>query len=220
MTAARGTRVRGRAAMRAIMAPAPLPVAPALGTLTPFDIYDLTRLDLSDVGGIAFTGDVDQLFLVEQQPLLDEFVGSGGRVLVNGHVQRPFITGLTKWRRLSYNGAEHLRLHRVNDHPVWAGTEPDQFLYNTGGAPRPTDPDQLARVGVAGFYGRGYYLDLPEGATVIHTIGAANAPIDYEFCLGRGRVLVHGGNDLAQFMSADRGTAHMHDQLCRWLEGS
>jgi hypothetical protein len=77
---------------------------------------------------------------------------------------------------------------------------------------------ELERIGVAGFYGRGCSRDLPDGARVVHTIGRTRAPIDYEYPLGAGRVLVHGGNDLLQFSSADRGTADLRPQIVRWLE--
>ncbi|MFI5720746.1 hypothetical protein [Nocardia sp. NPDC051750] len=187
--------------------------------LREIDVYELPAACTGEVTGIYFDGDVDQEFLVEQRPLLDSFVTRGGRVLVNGHVQRLFLDGLTRWRKLEFRNPPDLALTRVSEHPVWAGTDPKSFLYNTGRS-GPVPFAELERIGVAGFYGRGCYLDLPEGARIVHTIGRTAAPIDYDYRLGAGRVLVHGGNDLLQFATAARGTDGMRAQIVRWLAGS
>ncbi|MGW5386289.1 hypothetical protein [Nocardia sp. NPDC003963] len=200
--------------LKAVMAPRNGETA---GGFREIDVYDLSEECNSDVTGLYLTGDVDQEFLIGQRPLLDAFVARGGRVVVNGHVQRLFLEGLTKWRKLEFRDPGDLALTRVTEHPVWAGTDPRAFLYNTG-TRGPVPFGELERIGVAGFYGRGCYPDLPESARIVHTIGRTRAPIDYDYPLGAGRVLVHGGNDLLQFATADRGTARLHTQLVRWLE--
>ena len=200
--------------LKAVMAPRDGTVVDGFSEV---DVYDLPTACTAEVTGIYLTWDVDQEFLVEQRDFLNSFVVRGGRVVVNGHVQRVFLDGLTRWRKLEYRGPADLALTRVTEHPVWAGTDPKLFLYNTGRR-GPVPFAELERIGVAGFYGRGCYLDLPDGARVVHTIGRTRAPIDYEYPLGAGRVLVHGGNDLLQFSSADRGTADLRPQIVRWLD--
>ncbi|MCX0272680.1 hypothetical protein NLM24_18615 [Nocardia zapadnayensis] len=201
--------------LKAVMAPARGEYA---GGFRDIDVYDLPGECTDAVTGLYLTGDVDQEYLAEQRPLLDSFVARGGRIVVNGHVQRLFLDGLTRWRKLEFRNPRDLALTRVTEHPVWAGTDPKAFLYNTG--TRGAVPfAELERIGVAGFYGRGCYPGLPEHARVVHTIGRTRAPIDFDYALGAGRVLVHGGNDLLQFATADRGTARLHPQLLRWLEG-
>lgn len=182
------------------------------------DVYDLPSACEPEVTGIYFTGDVDQEYLSDNRDVLDAFVARGGRVLINGHVQRIFLTGLTRWRKLEFRNPSDLALSRVNEHPVWAGIDPKALLYNSGRR-EPVPFEELERIGVAGFYGRGCYLDMPDGAQVVHTLGRTHAPIDYEYRLGRGRVLVHGGNDLLQFAGEHRGTAHLRTQILDWLEG-
>ncbi|WP_064059906.1 hypothetical protein, partial [Rhodococcus rhodochrous] len=159
------------------------------------DVYDLPSVCGPEVTGIYFTGDVDQEYLFDNRDVLDAFVARGGRVLINGHVQRIFLTGLTRWRKLEFRNPSDLALRRVNEHPVWAGIDPKALLYNSGRR-GPVPFEELERIGVAGFYGRGCYLDMPDGAQVVHALGRTRAPIDYEYRLGQGRVLVHGGNDL------------------------
>lgn len=183
------------------------------------DVYDLPEALTADVTGVYLTGDVDQEFLAEHRDLLTAFVTGGGRVLVNGHVQRVFLDGLTRWRKLDYRSPVDLELRSVSEHPVWQGIDPKSLLYNTG-TPGPVPFEELERIGVAGFYGRGCYLGLPEHARVVHTIGRTAAPIDYDYPLGAGRVLVHGGNDLMQFANPNRGTAALRPQIIRWLEAA
>lgn len=202
--------------LKAVMAPARGEYA---GGFREIDVYDLPGECTGAVTGLYLTGDVGQEYLAEQRRMLDSFVARGGRIVVNGHVQRVFLEGLTRWRKLEFRNPRDLALTRVTEHPVWAGTDPKSFLYNTG-ARGPVPFAELERIGVAGFYGRGCYPDLPEDARVVHTIGRTRAPIDYDYPLGAGRVLVHGGNDLLQFATADRGTARLRPQLLRWLEGN
>lgn len=203
-------------ALHAVMAARPAGGVDA-GRLREIDVYELFDAALSDVTGVYLSGDVDQEFLADHRDEFDELVRGGLRVVVNGHVQRPFLTGLTRWRRAEYRGPADLALTRVHDHPVWRGVDPQALLYNT--PPGRYTPEERAEVGVAGFYGRGYYLDLPEGARVVHTLGRIAGPIDLVYPLGRGEVLVHAGNDLMQFASPDRGTAALRDNLLDWLEG-
>lgn len=181
------------------------------------DLYQLFESCTPETTGVYLSGDVDQEFLAGRLEEFDELVRGGLRVVVNGHVQRPFLTGLSRWRRAEYRGPADLALTRVNEHQVWRDVDPAALLYNTPSGTY-TLPER-AEVGVAGFYGRGYYLDLPEGATVVHTLGRIAGPIDLVYPLGAGQVLVHAGNDLLQFASADRGTAVPRDNLIDWLEG-
>jgi hypothetical protein len=201
--------------LKALMAPSDGAVVDGFRDI---DLYELPAVCTAEVTGIHLADDVDQEYLLEQRALLDSFVTRGGRIVINGHVQRIFLAGLTTWRTLDFRNPRDLTLTRVTEHPVWAGIDPKSLLYNTG-RPGPVPFEELQRIGVAGFYGRGWYADLPEGARVVHTIGPTRAPIDYDYPLGAGRVLVHGGNDLLQFAGAARGTARLRTQLVRWLEG-
>lgn len=203
-------------ALKAVMAARPAGGVAAEG-LREIDVYDLFSALTPDVTGVYLTGDVDQEFLAAHRERFDDEVRRGLRVAVNGHVQRPFLTGLSRWRRADYRGPADLALTRVAEHPVWEGVPPDALLYNT--RPGRYTPEEREQIGVAGFYGRGYYLDLPEGTRVVHTLGRIGGPIDLVYPLGAGQVLVHAGNDLLQFSSDDRGTGALRGNLLDWLEG-
>lgn len=203
--------------LKAVMAPRP-PGGVDVGRFREIDVYDLFDSCTAEVTGVYLAGDVDQEFLADHRGDLDDLVRAGLRVVVNGHVQKPFLTGLTRWRRADYRGPADLALTRVDEHPVWEGVDPAALLYST--PPGHYRPEERSEVGVAGFYGRGYYLDLPDGATVVHTLGRIDAPIDLVYPLGSGAVLVHAGNDLLSFASDERGTARLRDNLLDWLEYS
>ncbi|MFI8305293.1 hypothetical protein ACIF80_17970 [Streptomyces sp. NPDC085927] len=208
--------------MYVTMDPSPRPGTPA--THQPFDSVDLYDLDeelleAGEVKGLMFSLNCDQIFLERRSALLEKFVRSGGRVLVNGHVVRPFLPGLSPWRAIDHHGPADLRITPVTGHPVWEGVDFHELLYRTGVPGTPTG-EELARVGVAGFYGRGYHSRVPEGGTVINGIGPHALPIDIVHPLGDGAVMAHAGNDLMGFSDPDRTTRHLGPRLLAWLEGT
>lgn len=208
------------------LSPAPGDLSPGMGPFTApepmeaIDIYDIEKTDLTGVSGILITGMCDQRHLGQNREKLETFLQSGGRILFNGHVIEPFLSGLPKWRRLVYTRPEDLVIERAAEHPVWDGVDVGELLFRTG-VPGVHTPERLAEIGVAGFYGRGYSLRLPEGATVINTIGQLRAPIDYVYPFGEGEIVVHGGLDLGVF-AATPGTTltALGPNIIAWLGGS
>lgn len=182
----------------------------------PVDTYDLFEAGLETVTGISLSGQVDQVFLSKHAEELEAWVRAGGRLLINGHVVLPYLSGLPVWRKLKYTGPTDLRIHTLHPHPVWEGVDPEDLLFRTG-VPGNHSQEDYARLGVAGFYARGYYLRLPEGATVINGIGPLRAPVDFEFPLGEGRVLVHGGLDFVAMADAQRSTHVLLPNIQNWL---
>lgn len=213
---------RNRPVIRLVGAPVSAEPDPA-ALIQDVDVYDLPDLDLVQIPGIIIAGNVDQLFLSEHRELLSNWVRRGGRILINGHVQRPLLDGLGTWRRLEFRGPKDLALSTVTKHPVWAGVDLRRLQFTLGGGRAPTEGlatvEQLAAEGIAGFYGRGYLLPLPENARCINGLGPLNAPVDVEYPLGQGMVLVHCGNDLEGFASPERGSTHLRTQLHAWLTG-
>lgn len=188
------------------------------------DIYRLPDLDLAETAGISIGGDADQEFLTECRDLLNSFVRDGGRVLVNGHVQREFITGLGGWRKVDFRGVDDLKIRQVTPHPIWEGIELDRFWLTWGSTDHEKEPppsiDDLRRYGVAGFYGRGYLVPTAADATVINGLGPCLLPVDILLRIGVGEVLVHSGNDLWMFSSPMRKSAYLSSQIVDWLGGT
>ncbi|MEV6161380.1 hypothetical protein AB0L71_05555 [Streptomyces sp. NPDC052052] len=185
------------------------------------DLYDLDEELLfgGEVKGLMFSLNCDQIFLERRSALLERFVRGGGRVLVNGHVVRSFLPGLAPWRALDFHGPADLRISPVTAHPVWEGVDFHELLFRTGVPGTPVG-EELARVGVAGFYGRGYHSHVPEGGTVINGVGPHALPIDIVYPLGAGAVMAHAGNDLIGFSDPDRTTRTLGPRLLAWLEGT
>lgn len=207
------------------VSPAPGDLSPGMGAfeapkgMEAVDIYALGEVDLAGVSGIIFTGMCDQVHLGRLREKLEAFVRRGGRILINGHIVVPFLEGLPKWRKLAYSRPDDLVIESASPHPIWAGVDTAELLFRTG-VPGVHRPERLAEIGVAGFYGRGYSVRLPQGATVINTIGTLRAPIDYSYLLGEGEVVVHGGLDLGVFAQTP-GTSltALGPNIIAWLRG-
>lgn len=205
------------------LAPAP-GQSPNMGVLeapAPFesvDVYELPSLDLDTIAGINISSMCDQVFLARHTERLAEFVRGGGRILFSGHAIELFLPGLVRWRKMEYHGAKDLEIVRLAEHPLWDGIDLRDVLYRTG-VPGRHSFEELRQIGVAGFYGRGYHVRLPEGATAINGIGPLKATIDYEYSIGEGRVLVHGGLDLLAFVNPAASTADLATRIVLWLKG-
>lgn len=165
------------------------------------DIYSLDVQPLEEFSALLIGMHVDQRFLAARADRLDRFLEDGGTVTVNGQIAHPFLTGLTLFQPLRNYGVQDLIVRREAAHPVWEGVVEDQMTF---------------RRGVAGFYGRGWHQP-PDGATVIHSIGAGRHPLDFVYRAGKGRVLFHGGNDLWQHAGANDTTSRIAPQLLDWL---
>ena len=172
------------------------------GVVADLDVYALPGADLTAVRALLIGADVDQMFLARHQPMLDEVTHRGGRLVVCGQVVLPFAAGLTPFVPLAYLGVGDLTVRRLAEHPVWAGVDPDDLTF---------------RRGVAGFYGRGHYPDLPPGALVVHGLGPEAVALDAVYPYGEGEVLLHGGNDLWGYAGDDTTAARMTPQLIDWL---
>jgi len=192
--------------------------APLPQEIEVIDAYNLFDAGLDDVAGISIASGCDQIFLDRHRDEIDAFVRDGGRVLFCGHVVVPFIAGMSKWRKLAYSGPKDLFISSLAPHPLWRGVDFDDLLFRTG-VPGRHSFEEMHSIGVSGFYGRGYHLHLPADAVALNGIGPLRAPIDYEFPLGRGRVVIHGGLDLFSQADEDRSTAAFSANIVRWLKG-
>ncbi|MCG8352194.1 MAG: hypothetical protein MI924_30885 [Chloroflexales bacterium] len=166
------------------------------------DLYDLSDADFTGTRGLLLGMHCDQRWLQRMQTRLTTFVEQGGRVAVCGQIAHPFLPGLRRFIPLTNYQRDDLIVYERSPHPVWIGVQLDDLTY---------------RRGVAGFYGRGFHTP-PAGALVVNGLGIARLPLDFVYRLGRGEVLVHGGNDLWGYV-ADSTSAHrLTPQLLDWME--
>lgn len=184
--------------------PAPLHHPAGRGRLWPADPYELQRIPLENFRAVWLSMHCDQHHLATAAAArLERFVRAGGRVVVCGQVERPFLPGLSRFRHLGSARVADLTVHRLAEHPVWQGVDTRDLTF---------------RRGVAGFYGRGGH-EPPPGALVVHGLGPARVPLDFDCPLGAGRVLVHGGNDLWGYLGDCGTAARLLPQLLDWSEG-
>ncbi len=169
--------------------------------VTTLDQYDLEAGHLEGPRALVIGMHCDQRFLAVRAGLFAGFLGRGGRVVASGHHAYPFLPGIGGYRSPAQPTLADLTIHRLADHPVWAGV---------------AEADLTFRRGVAGFYGRVWH-EPPEGALVINGIGPDRRPLDFVYPVGRGTVLFHGGNDLTGYGGADDSSRRILPQLLDWM---
>jgi hypothetical protein len=165
------------------------------------DQYDLGAGHLDGPCALVIGMHCDQRFLAARAGLIAGFLNRGGRVVASGHHAYPFLPGIGGYRSPDQPTLADLAIHRLADHPVWAGVE---------------GPDLTFRRGVAGFYGRVWHQP-PDGALVVNGIGRDRRPLDFVYPVGAGTVLFHGGNDLTGYGGADDSSGRILPQLRDWM---
>lgn len=175
---------------------------PVLGPrIATVGMYELDGVRLQDYRSVLVGMHVDQRYLAARRDRLDGFVAAGGTIHASGHVAHPYLAGLSRFEPLEGYRVEDLAVTNEASHPVWQGVEMADLSF---------------RKGVAGFYARGGHAP-PGGARLIQTIGPRRLPVDFEYRLGAGRVLFHGGNDLWTYLGTGTSADRMVPQLFDWL---
>lgn len=175
------------------------------GRLVPIGEDELVASEPTGWTGLMVSMHADQVFLDQHCFWFERFLDSGGRLVLSGHVERPFIRDLNPFIPLQRPRLVELVVSRVAPHPVFDRWRGEALTF---------------RKGVAGFYGRGYNPP-PPAARVINGLGATLAPVDWEWERpGGGRLLVHGGNDLWVTFEQETENAALMEALLGWLEPS
>lgn len=163
--------------------------------------WDVTPALLRAAAGVITTLHLDQIRAETWRADLDALLDRGGRVFLNGHVARPFVTGLAPFV-LSGREQGDLTQTVLADHPVFAGVDRAGFQ---------------RRRGVAGFYGRGHN-PMPAGALALTGVGPALAPLDWVWQRPEGgMVFSHAGNDLWGNTDDDAVTARLVRNIVGWV---
>lgn len=166
-------------------------------------MHELEQVELGRYRGLLLSMHVDQRYLLSRQAQLEAYLAGGGTILFCGHVGYPFLSLLQPFQPIQDYKVADLVVHRRLAHPIWDGVDP---------------ADLTLRRGVAGFYGRGSNPP-PDGAEIIHVLGEAAVPVDWQHRLpGGGRLLVHAGIDLWSYAETGQSSARMVGNLIDWLE--
>jgi hypothetical protein len=190
---------------------APLLPAIEIGHLSVRRQIDLSHEDLQSASGLILTGALDQVDFATRRAAIEDFLADGGRIVFNGHLLCPFISGQEPYVPLPRQRRADLELERLAPHPVFAGIPASA---------------QQTQMGVAGFYGRGHNPMLP-GARALTGIGPERRPVDWEWLLppngqgARGGLFVHAGNDIWGTTDDPLVDALIAERLVGWsLAGS
>jgi hypothetical protein len=163
--------------------------------------WDLTAADIAGARGIITTMHLDQIRMMEFSAAFEAFLDRGGRLVFNGHVTRPFITGLQPFVPVGGGRRTDFELTPLAEHPIFAGVDRDAL--------------QLSR-GVAGFYGRGCN-PMPDGALALTGVGPDKLPVDWRWLRpGGGAILSHAGNDWWSASAAKPAVSQLADNMMAW----
>ncbi|ADZ71205.1 hypothetical protein [Polymorphum gilvum] len=172
--------------------------------LDQIDHYDLETADLGAYRALLVPAHLDQRFFGTLTGKITTFLNAGGTLVFNGHVAWPMLPEFRPFQVLDRVTLDTLQVHRLADHPVFEGVDPQHLTL---------------RRGVAGFYARGHN-PMPEGAVALHGLGPDRAPCDWVYHRPQGgRILMHAGNDLWMYAGSSDTTARIVPQLCRWAAG-
>ncbi|RVT89984.1 hypothetical protein EOD42_24135 [Rhodovarius crocodyli] len=155
--------------------------------VVPRDQYALDEEPLEHHAALVIGMHADQRHLAARAGRLAGYLAQGGTIAASGHLAYPFLPDVSGFQPLPTGHLDDLRIHREAAHPIWAGV---------------SEQDLTFRRGVAGFYGRGWHIPPPR-ARVLHSVGREHRPLDIMWRHGKGRVLLHGGNDLWSFGAGD-----------------
>ncbi len=173
---------------------------PALSDkVTVADQYDLAPALLARHRAVILSMHNDQRFLARNGALLEGFVADGGTLVIQGQVALPYLSFLRCYVPLKRPPIRDLVIRTVRPHPIFAGI--DLAALNN-------------RRGVRGFYGRGHNPP-PPGAVVYQEIADA-VPLDWQWSLGQGRVLMHSGNDMWTSFEDKAQNMQLARQLIDW----
>lgn len=164
------------------------------------DIYALPDSGLDDFAALFIGTGADQRVLADERARLESFITAGHTIVFCGHVAYPFLDGLAEFIPLARHRLEDLSVTFIHLHPVFDGINPRDLTF---------------RKGVAGFYGRGHN-PVPDGALILNGIGAAQTPVDWLQRRGKGKLLVHAGNELWGYGDDAGSAADLPRRLVLW----
>lgn len=170
------------------------------------EVVDQYRLEASVLAGrkaVIMTMHQDQRFLKSRQHVLENFISTGGVLVVQGQVAIPFLECLSVFQPLPKATPQACALQFAHPvHPLFRGL----------------DPQALAvRKGVSGFYARGCSAP-PASADILTRMDSGRCPVDWVDRQGDGMLFMHPGNDLWTTYADDDANIALTLRLLDWLE--
>jgi len=167
--------------------------------------YALHEADLSGYAALLLPAHLDQRYFGTLSTKVSDWLDRGGTLVFNGHVAWPMLPEFNAFVALEKRNLENLQIHRIADHPVFAGVDMADLTY---------------RRGVAGFYARGCNPPPPSAVPVLG-VGPDRVPCDWVYERpGGGRIFMHAGNDLWMYASDKTSARRIVPQLMDWVLGA
>lgn len=170
------------------------------------DIFDLETASLDDVDVLFLTAMHDQIFMTSQTSKLMVYLASGGHIIVNGHILRPWLPCLSRFVAVPPRPYTNWAIRPAQPGAYFGRMDFATFHLHDG---------------VMGQYARGF-SPAPDGAQPLCLIGGPapdgtilEGPVDWVWHMpGGGKVFMHAGDHIEQFCSDPRREPNLfHDIL-------
>ncbi|MDM5334987.1 hypothetical protein QUF56_17465 [Ureibacillus composti] len=157
------------------------------------DMYDLPNTDLSAYVGLIITNYVDEDFMMAHKRLFEDYLNKGGVIFSFAKMSQSYLPNAPIWYRSPIAIREREIILREPIATMFEGIDPYDLNY---------------RRGVKGFFTRGYFKELPDGAEVI-VEDQLGAPIIYvDRASTNGTLFVGSGTDLYQVYRDEESSAN------------
>ena len=157
------------------------------------DMYDLPQTDLSAFVGLIITNYVDEEFIMAHRSIFEGYLESGGVIFSLAEMSKSYLPNAPIWHRSPTAIKDREIILTEPVYPMFEGIDPYDLNY---------------RQGVKGFFTRGYFKEIPQGATVI-VKDELDAPIMYVDRHSTNGVLIVGsGTDLYQVYRDEQSSAN------------
>lgn len=157
------------------------------------DMYELPQMDLTAFAGLIITNYVDEDFMVTYRSVLERYLEGGGVIFSLSEMSKSYLPNAPIWHRSPTALKEREIIVTEPVYPMFEGVNPYDLNY---------------RQGVKGFFTRGYFKELPQGAEVI-VKDELDAPIIYvDRDSTNGVLIVGAGTDLYQVYRDEQSSAN------------
>ena len=155
--------------------------------------YDLPYTDLNTYDGLIISTHIDEYFMVEHDSQLQAYLNSGGVIFTLAEKGMEWLQQVPDWERSSLPLKDREVHIKKTDNGLLENIQPEHLEY---------------RKGVRGFFSRGYFETIPEGAEVLITDQNNNVIMYVDRVSAKGTIYAGAGTDLYRIYTEENNSAN------------
>ncbi|MDF2721449.1 MAG: hypothetical protein K0Q59_1124 [Paenibacillus sp.] len=170
-------------------------------TFATVDVYDFPEAPLDRYIALIIPGQVDQELLLKHKDKIRRFLDSGKVLLFGGHLFRPWLPGAGSFVPKQIRTYKDYGITFVGDHPIFAGVDPDDLVYNKG---------------VAGFFARGHHPH-PQGVEILLTLPDGEPTLYIDRVSTHGTMMISSGSTLLNYRDPAKSSGRIAERIIEWI---